>query len=59
MSKYLPAALGLTVMLMASTAPATARSEMESASVKAATDCVAAAALNNLPNNDPLSRKPA
>ena len=47
MSKYLPAALGLTVMLMASTAPATARSEMESASVKAATDCVAAAALNN------------
>jgi hypothetical protein len=33
--------------LMASTAPATARSEMESASVKAATDCVAAAALNN------------
>ena len=47
MTKYLPAALGLTVMLMASTAPATARSEMESASVKAATDCVAAAALNN------------
>ena len=47
MSKYLPAALGLTVMLMASTAPATARSEMELASVKAATDCVAAAALNN------------
>jgi hypothetical protein len=37
MTKYLPAALGLTVMLMASTAPATARSEMESASVKAAT----------------------
>jgi len=47
MTKYFPVALGLTVMLMASTAPATARSEMESASVKAATDCVAAAALNN------------
>ena len=47
MTKYLPAALGLTVMLMASTAPATARTELESASVKAATDCVAAAALNN------------
>jgi len=47
MTKYFPAALGLTVILMASTAPATARSELESASVKAATDCVAAAALNN------------
>jgi len=47
MTKYFPAALGLTVMLMASTAPATARTELESASVKAATDCVAAAALNN------------
>ena len=46
MTKYLPAALGLTVMLMASAAPATARSEMKSASVKAATDCVAAADLN-------------
>ena len=32
---------------MASAAPATARSALESASVKAATDCVAAAALNN------------
>jgi hypothetical protein len=47
MTKYFPAALGLTVILMASTAPATARTELESASVKAATDCVAAAALNN------------
>ena len=47
MSIYLPATLGLAVILMASTAPATARSALESASVKAATDCVAAAALNN------------
>ena len=47
MTRYFPAALGLTVILMASTAPATARTELESASVKAATDCVAAAALNN------------
>lgn len=47
MTKYLPAALGPTVMLMASTAPATARSEMESASVKAATGLCGGAALNN------------
>jgi hypothetical protein len=47
MSKYVSATLGIGVMLMASTAPATARSALESASVKAATDCVAAAALNN------------
>jgi len=48
MTKYFPAALGIGAMLLASTASATAaRSAMESASVKAATDCVAAAALNN------------
>jgi hypothetical protein len=47
MSKYLPATLGIAAMLLASTASATARSALESASVKAATDCVAAAALNN------------
>jgi hypothetical protein len=47
MSNYLPTTLGIAALLMASTASATARSELESASVKAATDCVAAAALNN------------
>jgi hypothetical protein len=47
MSNYLSATLGIAVMLIASTASATARSELELASVKAATDCVAAAALNN------------
>jgi hypothetical protein len=49
MSKYLPATLGIAVMLIASTAAvAKERSALESASVKAATDCVAAAAVNNL-----------
>jgi len=47
MTRYFPAALGITAMLLASTASATARSALESASVKAATDCVAEAALNN------------
>jgi hypothetical protein len=47
MSKYLPATLGIAVTLIASTALAKERSALESASVKAATDCVAAAALNN------------
>ena len=48
MSKYLPATLGIAVMLIASTAAvAKERSALESASVKAATDCVAKAALNN------------
>jgi hypothetical protein len=47
MSKYLPAALGITALLIASTALANDRSELERSSVKAATDCVAAAALNN------------
>jgi hypothetical protein len=41
MSKYLPA-----VMLLAG--PALARSELEVTSIKAATDCVAKAAVNNL-----------
>jgi hypothetical protein len=47
MSKYLPATLGIAAMLIASTALAKERSALESASVKAATDCVAAAALKD------------
>jgi len=46
MPKYLPAALSVAAMLIASTAFAE-RGALESASVKAASDCVAAAALNN------------
>jgi hypothetical protein len=53
MYKYLPSALGIAAMLIASTAFAKDRSALESASVKAATDCVAAAALNN-PNINTL-----
>jgi hypothetical protein len=57
MSKYLPATLGIAVMLIASTAAvAKERSALESASVKAATDCVAAAAVNN-PNITTLYRE--
>jgi hypothetical protein len=47
MSKYLPAALGIAVTLIASTSLAQGRSELEKSSIKAATDCVAKAALNN------------
>jgi hypothetical protein len=47
MSKYLPATLGVAVLLIASTALAKERSALESASVKAATDCVATAALKD------------
>jgi hypothetical protein len=47
MSNYLPATLGIAAMLIASTALAKERSVLESASIKAATDCVAAAAANN------------
>jgi hypothetical protein len=46
MRKYLPAALVVVAALIASTALASERSEREKSSVKAATDCVAAAALN-------------
>jgi hypothetical protein len=56
MSKYLPATLGIAAMLMASTSMAQARSEVEKSSIKAATDCVAAAALNN-PNITTLYRQ--
>src|SRR4249919_293622 len=48
MSKYLPASLGIAAMLLASTSLAQGRSELEKSSIKAATDCVAAAALNNV-----------
>ena len=47
MSKYLPATLGIAAMLLASTSLAQGRSELEKSSIRAATDCVAAAALNN------------
>ena len=47
MSKYLPTAFGIAVLLIASTALAKERTALESSSVKAATDCVAAAALND------------
>ena len=48
MSKCLPATLGIAAILMASTALATERSELEKSTVKAATDCIAAAALKDL-----------
>jgi hypothetical protein len=56
MSKYLPATLGIAAMLIASTALAKERSVLESASIKAATDCIAAAAANN-PNITTLYRE--
>jgi hypothetical protein len=56
MSKYLPATLGIAAMLLASTALAKERSALESASVKAATDCVATAALKD-PNITTLYRE--
>src|ERR1700738_2974885 len=56
MSKYLTATLGIAAMLLASTSLAQARSELEKSSIKAATDCVAAAALKN-PNITTLYRE--
>jgi hypothetical protein len=56
MTKYLPATLGIAAVLIASSALAKERSALESASVKAASDCVAAAALNN-PNITTLYRE--
>jgi hypothetical protein len=47
MSKYLPAVFGISVLLIAPIAFAKERSELEKSTIKAATDCVAAAALNN------------
>jgi hypothetical protein len=48
MTKCLPATLGIAAMLIASTSLAQARSELEKSSIKAATDCVTSAAVNNL-----------
>jgi uncharacterized protein YgiM (DUF1202 family) len=56
MSSYLPAALGIAVLLIASTALAKERTALESASVKAATDCVTTAALKD-PNITTLYRE--
>src|SRR6202022_99559 len=56
MSKYLPATLGIAAMLLASTSLAQGRNELETSSIKAATDCVAQAALNN-PNIITLYRE--
>jgi hypothetical protein len=53
---YLPATLGIAAILFASTALATERSELEKSTVKAATDCVAAAALKD-PNITTLYRE--
>jgi len=56
MSKYLPATLGIAAMLIASTTLAQGRGQLEKSTIKAATDCVAAAALNN-PNITTLYRE--
>jgi hypothetical protein len=56
MSKYLPVSLGIAAILIASTSSVQARGELEKSSIKAATDCVAAAALNN-PNITTLYRE--
>jgi len=56
MPKYMPATLAIAAMLIASTAMATERSELEKSTVKAATDCVAAAALKD-PNITTLYRE--
>ena len=47
MRKYLPVVVGIAAILLASPALAKKRSALETTSIKAATDCVAAAALNN------------
>jgi hypothetical protein len=47
MLRFLPAALGIAAIFITSPAIAVERSELEKSSVKAATDCVAAAALKN------------
>jgi hypothetical protein len=58
MRKYLPVAIGITAMLFAGPvlAKVKKRGELEMATVKAASDCVAAAALNN-PNIAELYRE--
>ena len=48
MPRHLPVAFGIAVAaLVASSAPAMERSELEKSTIKAASDCVAQAALNN------------
>jgi len=47
MREYLPVAIGIAAMLLAGPVLAKKRSPLEAATVKAASDCVAAAALNN------------
>ena len=47
MSKYLPVSLGIATFFFASIACAIERTELEKSSIKAATDCVAQAALKN------------
>jgi len=47
MRKYLPVVVGIAAILLASPALAKKRSALETTSIKAVTDCVAAAALNN------------
>ena len=59
MSKYIPATLAIAAMLLASTSLAQGRGELEKSSIKAATDCVAAAALNKPQHHHPLSGRPA
>jgi hypothetical protein len=56
MSKYLPATLGIAAIFIASTAIAAERGELEKSGIKAATDCVAAAALKE-PNITTLYRE--
>jgi hypothetical protein len=56
MSKYLPVTLGIAAMLIASTSLAQARGELEKSTIKAATDCVATAALKD-PNITTLYRE--
>jgi hypothetical protein len=47
MPKHLPSTLGIIALFLASTALGAERSELENSTVKAATNCVAQAALNN------------
>jgi hypothetical protein len=56
MPKHLPSTLGIIALFVASTALGAERSELEKSTVKAATDCVAEAALNN-PNITTLYRQ--
>ena len=59
MSKYLPATLGIAAMLLASTALAKERSDLEKSSVKAATDCVADRRSEEPEHHHAVSGRPA